>query len=850
MPNVKVCPDRKFDLCQMDSAGLVKIKLSPEQARNRFVELFVLTEGYVLIDPWDNKVREHVNPMTPIEVKVIQIGDKKALRDGFVLASLVKMINYKKQAMQNAGGPTVDLMEGALSIVARSCGTTPRELDQMIRARQRRASAAEKGQYALYQGQLSTARGHFLASREAAQRERLAEAENDFFLGQTQFRLGEYSEAGESFARAQALGMKDDPRLLDYVGWLEARKGNATGALEILEKSLAIKERSLPANDPDLLASRVQLVRTYFLVDNSDKPQVLLDKIWDTCEAALAKDFGAAAPALFDLMDFYTELDDDVNLDYDFALEIRWLKALLKTTAHKQIEAKHVESVRAGAFLLQIYASRDWNDLYDEERKEVEESALQLLRLVRGRTVGNSTDNRRSRSTQRQRVPQSSDANNVAWTIPTLLRLSQYLSNENTKRQLFDEGVRLAKGIAREDPDNALHGLLYAASIAGDDDQATYDGLVKIIFEIAETTRVLENPASAEAVIKFAINYHGSQGEAGIKLLFERVKSFSNRIWKNEHALDAVTLMFLAQALEDSSVPNRQDLLAWPINRVVTNLDEMLKTPSGMNLVGLAAVAALCVELKRHDDAELLFTKVRDILENSWGARNPIARHCLTAIAETQLARGLLAEADATYQQALDNVKRRLGPDHPKVAELINGRIEVLERMKRLDEVTVLRRQALAIEEKHEEAERGRWLQKINKELRELEEKEDKLGPTHPSLIPLLSSLAEAYQNRDDYEEAATFYEQLLTAYEADKSADIADVVFSIKDFAKVLVKLESYDEAEANYRKAVALLEHRKDSTWLMIMILEDHAKLLKSRGKESEAAKILLRLTELKKE
>ena len=903
VPQAAVCNSRKeVGDCRADDAGLVRIKLGPGVKANTSVELFMLNKEYLLIEPWDHKVRVPAPPRHDITVRVMKFGDTNALKNRMALASIVKWINAQKLISGQKRTQLIDAREAALSYVAQVSGFTPRQLDRSIRDQMRIASASEKGIYALYVGNLPEAERQLLISRAASRGVRGKFAENDFFLGQAQFELCKYREAQKSFQSALDQGMGEDARVLDYLSKLLLLSGDVKQSLEKLQKSLSLKERSLDDAHPDLLATRSDLAVIYARLDRYGEAEELLNKIWLTCEEAIKKDFSTTANAIFNLIELYAGFEDDLERED----EVNWLADLLQKSAESEVQAGRMDDLMAMSVLIQIYVLRDDNG--DDEGKATRKAkAVELVQKVKARIAEESKPGRPNvragsrgpRAQSTSRTTASPKFSNAAWAIPTFMVVSEMDLDEDLKKQLFKDAITLAEQIIEKDPPNGILPLIVAAPSYLGEDRAEADRLYKIILSTAENTSVLENPLVEQYFLRVVVRYYVNEvTEEEVDALFRRVGVVSNKVWKNSHVLDAPTLVALFTLLsaggQDFETADSKKILEAPVEAILANAEGILEAADGDRLESLLKVTGFYVLLGKYEEAITLLQKIQDKVEGKWGSKHILSQKCRLGIVGAYMAQDNKERAATLHSEAIEYEKRMVGPRQKSVGELMKTHAEILEGLGRTDEAESLSEEADKIIAEAERVEKTRWLQKTFKERSELEAKEKSLGKDHPGLIPLLSSLAKSYLKQGNITEAEVFYRRLLAAYEKSPGLDIADLVATSEGLGDALALQEKYTEAEAIYLRALKLCRERPDGNsfpvamlsqklagfyealsnlpeaekfyrqsieileklpeeWQKLFlpdVLEKYARLLRSSNREAEAEKLMQRFRAPKKQ
>lgn len=861
MPKVGVCTNAHGDGCRMDSAARVRINLPDGTATDSEIELILLNQEYLLIDPWNNKVRVPANRAKDVIVTVFRVGDPEALESDIVVEGLLSMINYKTQASGRIGQipMTIDPRKAALSLVARNSGYTAEELDRRIRLQMQRAKAGEQGQYALYVGDFTAAEKAFLLSQKKGELDRREHAKDAFFLGQARLRLGKIQAAEKSFLDAQAFGMADDTSLLDYLGAVTVMKGDGRSGLAILEKSLSLQEKA-PENHPELLASRVKLVPLYALLEREGEVQEQLQKIWLTCEASLSKNFAITAPALTQLIMIYQGLDE--GSDSRFNSEIRWLKDLLDAAANKELRNQRSSQAKSAALLIQLSTEllTDDDPLYD---KEVEEKALALIAELRN-VVTESSRGRKNKipkeAVGRRRVRTgfmgpalTIDSETAVFTMVSVLKL---ISDEKTAKQLRNEIVAHVKKTINKDPVVGLYAITRVAPTYLAEGSPEAESIYQLMWTTAANSSALENPLLATDFFDAALTYYLREVKVEeIERLFARVEDISKKARGTSHGLDAglfVALSAKLRSLDEVLEELVRKLLETPINHVLQYAAEDLNDLSDSKLYDYVQIARVASAFGKHAEAKALFSMIRNKVEDKWGSLHLIVRECLSGIVEVEQAKELKDDAELTFRQLLANERRRPVPNKEFLASLLEQFADFLEESGKQEEADKLSAESEAMKEELERTRKANWLQKTYKERKEV----DEIEATHrndPKLIPLFESLAEAYSEQANLAESKVFYEKLLAAYERSPEAKPYDKASALDRFAQVLEKLNRDKEAEDRYLQGIALMEplvaNKDFSSWFMPYILERYASLLNRTGREAKAAEVMERVKALKK-
>ncbi|MBD2608599.1 tetratricopeptide repeat protein, partial [Scytonema hofmannii FACHB-248] len=142
---------------------------------------------------------------------------------------------------------------------------------------------------------------------------------------------------------------------------------------------------------------------------------------------------------------------------------------------------------------------------------------------------------------------------------------------------------------------------------------------------------------------------------------------------------------------------------------------------------------------------------------------------------------GLYNQALPWYKQCLEVTKKRLGEEHPFVAESLNNLAGLYNSQGRYSEAEPLLIQALALRRKL-------------------------LGEEHPDVAVSLNNLAGLYRYQGRYSEAEPLYIQALALYRKLLGEEHPDVARSLNNLAALYVSQGKYSEAEPLDIQALAL--------------------------------------------
>ncbi|XP_058880893.1 kinesin light chain 1b isoform X2 [Acipenser ruthenus] len=179
-------------------------------------------------------------------------------------------------------------------------------------------------------------------------------------------------------------------------------------------------------------------------------------------------------------------------------------------------------------------------------------------------------------------------------------------------------------------------------------------------------------------------------------------------------------------------------------------------------------------------------------------------------------------------KQALEDLEKTSGHDHPDVATMLNILALVYRDQNKYKEAAHLLNDALSIREKtlgkdHPAVaatlnnlavlygKRGKYKEAEPLCKRALEIREKVLGKDHPDVAKQLNNLALLCQNQGKYEEVEYYYCRALEIYESRLGPDDANVAKTKNNLASCYLKQGKYKEAEILY-KEILTRAHEKE--------------------------------------
>ncbi|XP_059160522.1 kinesin light chain-like isoform X4 [Physella acuta] len=188
----------------------------------------------------------------------------------------------------------------------------------------------------------------------------------------------------------------------------------------------------------------------------------------------------------------------------------------------------------------------------------------------------------------------------------------------------------------------------------------------------------------------------------------------------------------------------------------------------------------------RYEVAVPLCKQALEDLEKTSGHDHPDVATMLNILALVYRDQGKYKEAANLLNDALNIREKTLGPDHPAVAATLNNLAVLYGKRGKYKEAEPLCKRALEIREKV-------------------------LGKDHPDVAKQLNNLALLCQNQGKYEEVEQYYQRALEIYEEKLGPDDPNVAKTKNNLASAYLKQGKYKQAEVLY-KEVLTRAHEKE--------------------------------------
>lgn len=232
-------------------------------------------------------------------------------------------------------------------------------------------------------------------------------------------------------------------------------------------------------------------------------------------------------------------------------------------------------------------------------------------------------------------------------------------------------------------------------------------------------------------------------------------------------------------------------------------------------------VVELFPEDQEHEDGEPMMPMPTNQFANQANSEYEIPARLRTLhnLVIQYASQGRYEVAVPLCKQALEDLERASGHDHPDVATMLNILALVYRDQNKYKEAANLLNDALTIREKtlgpnHPAVaatlnnlavlygKRGKYKDAEPLCKRALEIREKVLGQDHPDVAKQLNNLALLCQNQGKYSEVEVYYQRALAIYESKLGPDDPNVAKTKNNLASCFLKQGKYKEAEVLYKQ------------------------------------------------
>ena len=300
-----------------DQRGKIRMQLARGIQSGDSVHLNVISKKWILLYPRDGRVI--VPPFDKssdnyVEVVLGKYGNKELLKKDKGLKTITEnIVAQPKLAKNEISGEQRRIV---LKEQAKAFGLDPDEVNEAIRAWAKKVSDPyEKGLTALYGENYSEATQQLSKSLDIQKGKReenqKKQAERDaavvdtaFLLGQSLYEQGQYRKASEAYQEAATI-RGDDALILNNLALSLHRAGDYAQAEPLYKRALAISEKALGPEHPDVAQSLNNLAALYATQGQYAQAEPLYKRALAIREKALGPEHPDVAISLNNLAGLY-----------------------------------------------------------------------------------------------------------------------------------------------------------------------------------------------------------------------------------------------------------------------------------------------------------------------------------------------------------------------------------------------------------------------------------------------------------------------------------------------------------------------------------------------------------------
>jgi CHAT domain-containing protein/Tfp pilus assembly protein PilF len=485
--------------------------------------------------------------------------------------------------------------------------------------------------------------------------------------------------------------------------------GRYSEAEPLYKRALAIREKVLGPDHPDVATSLNNLAALYYIEERYADVELLYERSLAIREKALGPDHPNVAISLSNLAELYRVqgryadaeplhkrslaiMEKRLGPDHpDVAISLNNLAALYKAQGrYADAEPLHKRS-------LAILEKRLGPD---HPNVAILLTNLAALYKAQGRYADAEPLYRRSLAIQEKALGPNDPI--VATSLNNLAALYKAQGRYADAEQLYRRSLAIReKALGPDHPDVAITLGNLAVVYFDQGRYAKAEQLYKRELTITEKAHGPDNPRFATLLNNLAALYYVEERYADAEPLYKRSLAIREKALGPGHPDVASSLGNLANIYHDQgryadAEPLYKRSLA--INEKALGPDDLAVATSLNNLAELYSAQG------RYAQAEPIYNRSLAITEKALGPNHPDVGTHLNNLAGLYLTQGRYAEAEPLYKRALAIKEKALGPDHPAVAISLNFLAELYKVQGRYaDALPIVQR---TIAQKHS----GKWV--------------------------------------------------------------------------------------------------------------------------------------------
>jgi tetratricopeptide (TPR) repeat protein len=527
-------------------------------------------------------------------------------------------------------------------------------------------------------------------------------------------------------------------------------QGRYSEAMPLAQRALAIREKALGPNDPDVGVLLENLAMLYRAQGRYADAEPMFKRSLAILEKALGPDHPELANSLKNLAQLYKDQGRYANAEPLFKRSLKIRK--------KALGPDHPDVAASLSALASLYQ--------DQGRYSDAEPLFKQSLAIDEKALG-------------------SDHPEVALLLNNLALLYQVQGRYADAEPLYQRALAInEKALSPDHPNVALllNNLALLYQVQGR--YADAEPLYKRTLAIKEKALGPNHPDVALSLNNLALLYQVQGRYADAEPLYQRSLAIREKALGPDHPDVAGSLNNLAELYRAQG----RDAEAEPLyQRALTTNEKALGLDHSGVAVSLNNLAELYTAEGRYAEAESLYQRSLTIREKVLGPDHPDVAGSLNNLADLYRVQGRYADAEPLYKRSLTLWEKALGPDHINVAASLNNLALLYQVQGRYADAEPLNERSVAIKEKA-------------------------LGPDHPDVALSLNNLAGIYQAQGRYADAEPLFKRSLAIREKALGPDHPDVAQSLNNIAALYEVQGRYADALPIVQRAISQNRARRD--------------------------------------
>jgi len=609
----------------------------------------------------------------------------------------------------------------------------------------------------------------------------------------------------------------------------------------LYHRALAIREKSLGQGHPGVAASLNGLAGLYYAMGAYAKAEPLFQRSLAIREKNLGPEHPDVATSLNDLAALYEAKGAYAKVEplYQRALTI-WEKALgpehpyVATSLNNLAALYHTMGAYAKAEPLLQRSLAIKEKALGPEHPDVALGLNNLAKLYNAMGAYAKAEPFFQRSLAIREKNLGPEHPDVAQSLNNLAGLYEDLCAYAKAEPLYLRALAIyEKGLGPEHRDVATS--LSSLAVLYDDmgAYAKAEPLLQRSLAIREKNLGPEHPDVAQSLNNLAGLYKDLGAYAKAEPLYLRALAIYEKGLGPEHQHVATSLSSLAVLYDNMGAYAKAE----PLKLRSLTINEKNLGPEHPDVAtSLNNLAALYYAMGAYAKAEPLYLRSLAIREKTLGPEHSHVATSLSGLAGLYNVMGAYAKAEPLYLRALVIREKVLGPEHPDVATSLNNLASLYYTMGAYAKAETLLQRALAIWEKALGAEHPTVAAILNNLAalydtmgthakagpliqRALAIREKTLGPEHPDVATTLNNLAGMYYRMDAYAKAEPFFQRSLAIREKKLGPDHPDVAWSLNNLAKLYEAMGQDAKAAPLYQRALPIVAGSKSPELVIVL-------------------------------